>query len=263
MRAPLFDVLVKAGRPMSDEDLAKPAVIFAPHPDDETLGCGGTVIRKRRAGVPVTIVFMTDGGNSQPGLIPRSEIVALRMEEAWSATARLGVARQDVVFLGVRDGELSGDDPTAIAKVAALIERLAPAQVFCPLRFDVNKDHVATCSIVRRALEKLDASIALHEFPIWALAQWPMVRAFDERRRGSITELSDGARFTYRLLRHAHVAVDISDALEQKRAALDAYATQLSRVGRPEQWWTLHDVAGGEFFTHFLQPHELFYRYRW
>ena len=48
------------------ETLCRPraAMVFAPHPDDETLGCGGTVVKLRRAGVDVHIVFMTDGRHS-------------------------------------------------------------------------------------------------------------------------------------------------------------------------------------------------------
>ena len=38
-----------------------PAIVFAPHPDDETLGCGGTILKKRSLGAPVEVVFLTDG----------------------------------------------------------------------------------------------------------------------------------------------------------------------------------------------------------
>ena len=56
-------------REMTREELARPAVVLAPHPDDETLGCGGTLIRKARAGAPLKVVLMTDGARSGRGLI--------------------------------------------------------------------------------------------------------------------------------------------------------------------------------------------------
>lgn len=37
-------------KPLSTKELAASAIIFSPHQDDETLGCGGTIIRKRQGG---------------------------------------------------------------------------------------------------------------------------------------------------------------------------------------------------------------------
>jgi hypothetical protein len=53
-----------------DLSLRRSAVVFAPHPDDETLGCGGTIVRKIRAGARVRLVVMTDGGSSHRELLP-------------------------------------------------------------------------------------------------------------------------------------------------------------------------------------------------
>src|SRR5687768_14178340 len=50
----------RASRPDASH-LARSAVVFSPHYDDETLGVGGTVIRKRDCGAIVYLVFMTDG----------------------------------------------------------------------------------------------------------------------------------------------------------------------------------------------------------
>jgi len=44
--------------------MGRRVIIFAPHPDDETLACSGTIIKKIAEGCEVYIVFMTDGGNA-------------------------------------------------------------------------------------------------------------------------------------------------------------------------------------------------------
>ena len=41
-------------------------VVLAPHMDDETLGCGGTIARHVRAGAQVTVIFLTDGRRGGP-----------------------------------------------------------------------------------------------------------------------------------------------------------------------------------------------------
>ncbi len=80
--------------PLSDQDLAENAIIFSPHQDDETLGCGGTIIRKHEAGAKIKIVFMTDGSRSHHRFIPEDELIMLRQQEAIKAAQILGVAKK-------------------------------------------------------------------------------------------------------------------------------------------------------------------------
>lgn len=50
----------------------KSIIVFSPHQDDEALGCGGMIALKREQGIPIKVVFVTDGGDriSQVGNIP-------------------------------------------------------------------------------------------------------------------------------------------------------------------------------------------------
>ncbi len=49
------------------------AMVFSPHQDDETLGCGGMIARKREQGIPVVVTFLTDGRGSH-GLDPHIQL---------------------------------------------------------------------------------------------------------------------------------------------------------------------------------------------
>jgi LmbE family N-acetylglucosaminyl deacetylase len=114
-------------------------VVLAPHPDDETLGCGGTIRRYADEGVPVVVVVMTDGSGVHS---ERSDIVALRREEARRAAEILGV--QEVVFLEFVDGELQTQREALQRRLDAELSRLAPDIVFAPFPVDPHPDHVAT-----------------------------------------------------------------------------------------------------------------------
>src|SRR6516165_9197753 len=86
-------------RPLDGDELRQPAVVVAPHPDDETLGCGGTVILKKRHGATVRVLMMTDGSASHPGLIAPDELAAIRAGETLAAVRVLGLRAEDVTFL--------------------------------------------------------------------------------------------------------------------------------------------------------------------
>jgi LmbE family N-acetylglucosaminyl deacetylase len=58
----------------NETHLKKTALIFSPHFDDETLGCGGMIIKKKQIGAKVKIVFMTDGSKSHNHLISEKEL---------------------------------------------------------------------------------------------------------------------------------------------------------------------------------------------
>src|SRR5258708_34888718 len=67
-------------------------LVIAPHPDDETLGCGGTLCLHARGGGRVTAVFLTSG---ELGLkqLPRREAHLVRERETVRAASILGLAQ--------------------------------------------------------------------------------------------------------------------------------------------------------------------------
>lgn len=93
-------------------------LIFAPHPDDETLGCAGVIRQARKAGASVTVVFLTNGDGFRVAVerqfrslhVGPEEYIrfaALRQEEAQSALKNLGLTRRDILFLGYPDRGLT------------------------------------------------------------------------------------------------------------------------------------------------------------
>jgi LmbE family N-acetylglucosaminyl deacetylase len=92
-------------------------LVVAPHPDDETLCCGGAIQRVLRAGGRVAVVWLTSGDAARMDLVLLSHSLlpapavaralgAQRMGEARTAAARLGVSAQGQLFLGYPDGGL-------------------------------------------------------------------------------------------------------------------------------------------------------------
>ena len=81
-------------------------VVLAPHPDDESLGVGGTIAQLIGLGLPVGVIFLTDGEASHPGSEshPPSALGTLRRSEARGACRALGVTDDAVAFLGLPDG---------------------------------------------------------------------------------------------------------------------------------------------------------------
>jgi hypothetical protein len=99
-----------------------PTLVLAPHPDDETLGAGGLIARLRRAGVPVTIVAITDGEHAYADT---PNLADIRIPEQIEALHRLGVPERMIHRLHLPDRDVSGyedrlADQTAQAKPSNL-----------------------------------------------------------------------------------------------------------------------------------------------
>jgi len=151
-----------------------PALVFAPHQDDEALGCGGLMILQHQAGQPVHVAYLTDGSASHPGhpRIAGAELVRLRREEAAAAAALLGVPAGRLHFLGARDGTLNRLEPAVAAALAAAIAgvlaAVRPAEVFLPCRRDGSSEHDAAFPLILAAVRGVNPRPRLLEYPIWA-----------------------------------------------------------------------------------------------
>lgn len=244
-------------------DFPRSAIVFAPHPDDETLGCGGTILKKKRAGADIHIVVMTDGRTSHSHLIPAEELIAIRAAEAVAAGQMLGVPAAQVTLLGFEDGRLGHQQAAAIPQVTALLERIQPDEVFIPYVNEPPADHVATNWIVLAALVALDKPTLVYEYPIWFWHHWPWMQLplGIRRETRTIVKNSVKARLGTRLLQDFRHAVHIGDVIAEKRAALDQHKSQMTRLRPIPNWLTLSDVANGEFLACFFQERELFRRY--
>jgi LmbE family N-acetylglucosaminyl deacetylase len=245
-------------------ELHRPAIVFSPHPDDESLGCGGTIIKKSRIGASVTLVHMTDGSASTT-LIPREELRAIRRNESINAARLLGVG--ETYFLDYPDSGLSEYVRPATTRVAEILDKELPEDVFVPYcREPVRQaaDHVAATNIVMAALEQNQRRVTVWEYPVWFWLHWPWV-GFRQNgpaiKAKHVLRNSVNSLFGARAFADLRYAVDIADALEQKRAALAEHKSQMEQLIPSPEWVTLGQLSRGEFLQCFHQNWEFFRRY--
>ncbi|WUH99564.1 PIG-L family deacetylase [Spirillospora sp. NBC_00431] len=123
-------------------------MMFAPHPDDEVIGCGGSLINWHRAGAEVSTVFLTSG-DAGVAATPRAAAGPLREDEARAAGRVLGTG--DPEFLRQPDGCLA-ETPALMTRLIELIRSRRPHLVYLPHSADAHPDHLATHHLVRKAV---------------------------------------------------------------------------------------------------------------
>lgn len=220
---------------MNVKSNSKPCIVFAPHEDDATFGCGGSILSKRKAGIDVYVVCLTDGRNSHLfcfGIKVNPtpfELAIQREKEEKKALRELGVDEDHVIFLGIEDAPLFKHRQEASQRVTQLIEQLRPSEVFIPYIGDKHPDHMATHMIVRDCLTKLDFNSSVYQYFVWEVP--------DSKITGNA------------------IVVDISKELEAKKAAISHYESQITTNLYPTQG---RPILTGEFVSRFYKPEEVF-----
>jgi N-acetylglucosamine malate deacetylase 1 len=149
-------------------------MVIAPHPDDEAIGCGGTICLHGASGHRVVVVFVTSG---ELGLktLPRERAWQVREREAEMAAEILGI--QALTFLRQPDWFVR-DAATATARLLRpVLEREAPRVIYLPHEQDGHPDHQVSPAIVRAALADINiATPVLWGYEVWTpLASWDNV----------------------------------------------------------------------------------------
>jgi LmbE family N-acetylglucosaminyl deacetylase len=189
------------------------ALILAPHPDDESLGCGGLIAAACAAGLVPLVVVLTDGAASHPGsaAYPPARLRALREAETARAAACLGLPEDRLQFLRQPDGALPGAGAAfdAVVALAAGLGRAAGCRlVIGPWGGDPHCDHEAGAAIAAAVAAR--TGWQLLSYPVWGWLRDGDGR-LDEARRGG-----------WRL--------NISDQLERKQRAISAHESQYGGV---------------------------------
>jgi LmbE family N-acetylglucosaminyl deacetylase len=218
------------------------AVVVAPHPDDETLGCGGLMALMARLGHPAHVLMITDGSRSHPHSIthPPTKLAAVREKESIDAISCLGMLPSNITFMRYPDCGLPHEDSREFEiTVKRLIETLLalmPDTVLIPWRRDPHCDHIATWRLLKSAVAGLPWHPRVLEYPIWAWTQ------------------ADG-ECAPRVDEGEPLRLDISPAVTGKKLAVTQYHSQLGAV--------IHDDPEGfvlkpETLAHFSRPWEFF-----
>jgi LmbE family N-acetylglucosaminyl deacetylase len=163
-------------RPLSHLIEAGPPLILAPHPDDESLGCGGIIAACSAVGAPPFVVIVTDGAGSHPNsrAYPAARLRAIRMQEARDAVAALGLPPERIAFLNLPDTDSPSSGPAfdaAIDEVAALLRQHRLGSILATWRHDPHCDHLSAHHIAS-ALAACTRTRHL-AYPVWGLTLPP------------------------------------------------------------------------------------------
>jgi LmbE family N-acetylglucosaminyl deacetylase len=178
---------------VSDFD-AGAVLVLAPHPDDEVIGPGGTILRHIAAGAPITVAILTDG--RWGGFNPDGKLVDRRKEESRQAAKIMGMP--EPIFFDAPDSEL-GETSVVVEKLAELIRKTSPRFIYLPALTDGHPDHWATNCHLHAALAKMPdaitSALTLRGYEVWT----PTL---------------------------ANCHVDITAMADQKRIAIEAFPSQ-------------------------------------
>ncbi|WP_394754705.1 PIG-L deacetylase family protein [Crenothrix sp.] len=215
-------------------------LIVAPHPDDESLGCGGVIALLRKYEQPVSILVLSDGTQSHPNSkkFPPQKLQALRETELLKAAALLGVAQENVSFFRFPDRQVptssSENFLQATKRVKQLLTSVKPQSIFVPWRRDPHPDHRAAFELIAAAKNKKHT---VFEYPIWL---YPTENPVDAPLKSEVS--------AFRL--------DITTVLKTKQQAIIAHASQITDL-------IDDDPAGFRIPPNVLQcfavPYEIFF----
>lgn len=156
--------------------MKKSVLVVAAHPDDEVLGCGGTIARHAAAGDRVTILILGEGVTSRDrkrNPTRRRRALASLRRSAQQAGRRLGAAR--VVQHRFPDNRFDGVELLELVKtVEAAAAEIKPAVVYTHHGGDLNLDHRLTHQAVLTAFRPLPGRPAptLYAFPVPSSTEW-------------------------------------------------------------------------------------------
>jgi LmbE family N-acetylglucosaminyl deacetylase len=221
----------------------KRVIVFAPHPDDETFGCGGTIAKKISEGYEVFVVVLTDGRyafsrvlNVESNPSPE-EVKCIRREEVTQAMNALGLPTDNLSFLEFEDGKLKAHEKEVKEKIFEMLEKFPPFEVYYPMERDGHPDHQAANRILRSCLNECGLKPIRYQYSV-----------FHKFRR-----LGPRIERVFDIYNDCIVDVDVSQYLDVKKKACSMFKSEISIISNEQKRPVVKDIA------RFLRSKERFY----
>ncbi len=240
MRADAFLAAAEALpiRDLSDLVGAGGLVVVAPHPDDESLGCGGLIAEAFCRGIDTRLLVVSDGVGSHrhSRLFPPERLKILRETETIEAAAILGLPRSRLHFLDLPDAAVpTQGEPArrATQRMEAAVHECAARTICVTWRYDPHCDHEAAARLVDEVRRRVP-HLRVFEYPIWG---WTLPPGADVGPEP------------------AGMRLDITRHVEAKRQAIFAHRSQTSALIDDDPSGFRLDPA---MIERFVRPFEIF-----
>ena len=221
----------------------KNILVFSPHPDDETFGCGGTIAKRISEGCEVFVIIMTIGRDAYSNLFngdaetKPEELMKIRKAEEVRAMRILGLREEHLIFLDFEDGTLEQNREEAEKEVIRILREYPPIEVYNVYEGDFHPDHRAASRVVKNAISKTHIHTAQYEYSI-------------STRYG---RLGIWVKLLLSRIRHNVFYVDISDFLTLKEKAIKEFKSQVSIISERQHKPAIRNI------TRFLGNKERFF----
>jgi len=120
-------------------------IVFAPHPDDETLGMGGSLKILSDHGKKIKVVVLTKGEKAEPDLTQQKRHAEIRQKEALKAFKALGIS--DFEFLGFPDREILSHMDAVAEAMKTIVDDFKPDVLYSPSMMEIHPDHRAAAEL--------------------------------------------------------------------------------------------------------------------
>jgi len=206
--------------------MEQPMLVIAAHPDDEVLGCGGTIARATQEGRQVHIAILGEGLTSrQP---TREETDPAGLDDLARTADKVGafLGATAVHQFGFPDNRFDQVPLLDVVKtIETLIDELRPSEVFTQHGGDLNIDHVVTFRATMTATRPMEGSPvrALYAYEVPSSSEWAFGK-FDPR--------FDPSYF-----------VDITSTLDRKIRAMAIYETESRAFPHPRSPEALEAIS--------------------
>jgi LmbE family N-acetylglucosaminyl deacetylase len=188
--------------------MAKRILVFAAHPDDDLIGCGGSTAKHVKLGNQVSVCYMTSGEAASQEM-SKEDLGRTRENEAKNGARILGF--QDLIFLRNPDGFVQYNQES-LKTVTELVRLKQPNIVYVNHQNDAHQDHKETFHIVNEAVGRAGAPL-FQEYKgnLWSV---DTILAYE----------------VWTVLSEFNYVEDISEFIDKKVAALKEHKSQIQQI---------------------------------
>ena len=207
----------------------KNILVISPHPDDEAIGCGGTIALHLTRGDVVHVIFLTSGEKGGHGK-PEDQTIATREQEAKEAASFLKIEQTD--FWREPDGNFETSENN-IARLLEKINVFKPVVIYVPHINEAHPDHKSAYLLVKHTLKHTD--LIIDNLEVFCYELWTPIQQID-------------------------LVHDISDYVEIKRESIRAHKSQCevmdfeeAILGLNRYRGEMHSWPGGDYAEVFMK----------